>query len=151
MANARETCGSILDPNTLRHLFRQLEATDVDELEVQVGPSRLYLRREPGRRTRVEPGEQPLEAQATDELVIAAPLTGMFYARPSPDQPAFVEPGGHVELGQVVALIETMKLFNEVTAEVAGEVLSVNAADGDLVEAGQPLMYVRMREDGGEL
>jgi biotin carboxyl carrier protein len=59
----------------------------------------------------------------------------------------FVTVGSQVAPGQVVALIETMKLFNEVISEIAGEVIDVPVSEGDLVEAGQPIIYVRM---GGE-
>lgn len=132
---------SLLDPQTLRELFRQLEATDVDELEVVTGTSRLYLRREPGRRTSVQAG--PGAGSAPAGVPIVAPLTGVYYARPTPDQPPFVTPGTTIEAGQVVALIETMKLFNEVLSEIAGEVIDVTVHEGDLVEVGQPIMYVR--------
>jgi acetyl-CoA carboxylase biotin carboxyl carrier protein len=57
--------------------------------------------------------------------------------------------GDPVEPGQVVALIETMKLFNEVTVDIAGEVISLPVAEGELVEAGQPLLFMRPRESGG--
>jgi acetyl-CoA carboxylase biotin carboxyl carrier protein len=72
----------------------------------------------------------------------------MFYGRPSPEQAAFVSEGDLVEPGQVVGLIETMKLFNEVTAEVFGEVLRIAVGDGDMVELGQPLVFVRPADPG---
>lgn len=137
---------SLLDPEVLRRLFRQLETTDIDELEVNVGDARLFLRREPGKRTLVQ---VPPAESAPAGIPVPAPLTGVFYARSSPDQAPFVEPGALVEAGQVVALIETMKLFNEVTVDVTGEVLSIAVRDGDLVETGQPLMYVQPRGEGG--
>ncbi|HZU11387.1 MAG TPA: biotin/lipoyl-containing protein [Chloroflexota bacterium] len=133
--------GRLLDPATLRELLRHLEQTDVDELEVVSGEARLYLRREPGKRGAVGPGERPREAPAG--VPIVAPLTGVFYARSSPDQSPYVAPGDVIQPGQVVALIETMKLFNEVVAEIAGEVLSIAVDEGDLIEAGQPILYVR--------
>jgi acetyl-CoA carboxylase biotin carboxyl carrier protein len=135
---------SLLDPETIRHLLRRLEATDVEELEVVMGSSRLYLRREPGRRAVLDvepPGASTAGASAG--VPIVAPLTGVYYSRPTPDQPAFAEPGMIVEAGQVVALIETMKLFNEVITEVAGEIIDILAHDGDLIESGKPIMYVR--------
>jgi biotin carboxyl carrier protein len=134
---------SLLDPETLRQLLRRLETTDVEELEVVLGSSRLYLRREPGKRAVLE--TEP-RAGATGEppgVPVVAPLTGVYYSRPTPDQPIFAEQGMIVEAGQVVALIETMKLFNEVITEVSGEVVDILAHDGDLVESGKPIMYVR--------
>lgn len=141
MVDPPGTSQSLLDPQTLRELFRQLEATDVDELEVVAGSSRLYLRREPGKRTSVQ--SVPAPGTTPAGVPVVAPLTGVYYARPTPDQPPFVTPGAPIEAGQVVALIETMKLFNEVVAEIAGEVIDVAVHEGDLVEVGQPIMYLR--------
>lgn len=140
--------GRLLDPATVRELLRHLEQTDVDELEVVSGEARLYVRREPGRRVLAAvPVEEALTAAPGPGIPIPAPLTGVFYARPSPDQPAYVSPGDVIQPGQVIALIETMKLFNEVVAEIAGEVLSVTVEEGDLIEAGRPILYIR---PGGE-
>jgi acetyl-CoA carboxylase biotin carboxyl carrier protein len=143
---------SLLDPDVLRDLFRQLESTDVDELEVSLGSARLYLRRDPGRRFVAAPGEHAAAdgtATAAEGMSVRAPLAGVLYMRPSPEQPPFVAIGDPVEPGQVVALIETMKLFNEVTVDIAGEVISLPVAEGELVEAGQPLLFMRPRESGG--
>jgi acetyl-CoA carboxylase biotin carboxyl carrier protein len=74
---------------------------------------------------------------------IVAPLSGLFYMRPTPADPPFVEIGAAIVPGQVVALIETMKIFNEIKAEIAGEVIDITSREGDLVEVGKPLMYVR--------
>jgi acetyl-CoA carboxylase biotin carboxyl carrier protein len=135
---------SLLDPDTIRELLRRLEATDIEELEVVMGSSRLYLRREPGKRAVLEAEpHSPGGSHSATGIPIIAPLTGVYYSRPTPDQPLYAEPGMMVEAGQVVALIETMKLFNEVITEVSGEVVDILAHDGDLVEAGNPIMYVR--------
>lgn len=134
---------SLLEPEILRQLLRRLETTDVEELEVVMGTSRLYLRREPGKRAVLETEPNAVAAGHPPGIPVVAPLTGVYYSRPTPDQPAFAEPGMTVEAGQVVALIETMKLFNEVITEVTGEVVDILAHDGDLVESGKPIMYVR--------
>jgi biotin carboxyl carrier protein len=139
---------ALLNPETLRRLFRLLEVTDVGELEVVYGDSRIYVRREPGTSSAESSSGLMKSRVAEDVLPIRAPLTGVYYPRSAPDQPLFVTPGAMVEPGQVVALIETMKLFNEVTADLAGEVVSLSVQQGDLVEAGQPLMHIRPREDG---
>lgn len=73
---------------------------------------------------------------------IASPLVGIFYRSPSPDAPAFVEIGDHVEVGQTVGIVEAMKVFNEITADRAGVVLAAPAANGALVQAGQPLLVI---------
>ena len=133
---------SLLDPDTLRRLLRQLEQTDVNELEVVTGTSRLYLRREPGAAI---VSAQPVvrEAETPGGVPIVSPLAGLFSGRATPGDPPFVEVGSAVLPGQVVALIETMKIFNEIKAETAGEVIEITSQDGDLVEAGKPLMYLR--------
>ncbi len=147
-----DTRPPLLDPAALRQLMRRLEETGVDELEVVRGSSRLYLRREAGRRALTgthgastgRPGSVPGQP-------VPAPLTGVVYLRPSPTESPFVSIGDSVEAGQVVALVETMKLFNEVTAEFAGEVLSITVQEGALVEVGHPLMYLRPREGSEEI
>lgn len=146
-----EPPGSLLDPAVLRQLFQRLASTDVDELEIVDGSSRLYLRREPGRRLVTVPGRRATtEHLPADGIPLAAPLTGVLWMRPSPEEEQFAAVGDMVEAGQVVALIETMKLFNEVIADVAGEVVSIAAREGDLVEVGQPLIFVKPREESEE-
>ncbi|WP_219511657.1 acetyl-CoA carboxylase biotin carboxyl carrier protein [Nonomuraea ceibae] len=81
--------------------------------------------------------EEPREEAAT---AVTAPLMGVFYQRPAPDQPPFVTVGQHVEAGEQVAIVEAMKMMNPVVAGRAGVVLRVNVADGDVVEFEQPLM-----------
>lgn len=141
---------SLLDPQVLRRLVLRLQATDVDELELTYGEDRLYLRRELGSRGIAPASDREAGRRVAPGIPIAAPLTGVFYARPSPEQPAFVKVGDVVQKGEVVALIETMKLFNEVTAEMAGEVVEMRAQDGDLVESGQALMYIKPPSEGEE-
>lgn len=76
-------------------------------------------------------------------LAIASPMVGVFYRSPSPSDPAFVEVGDHVEIGQTVGLVEAMKVFNEILSEVEGTVVSIEAENSDLVESGSPLLLVR--------
>jgi acetyl-CoA carboxylase biotin carboxyl carrier protein len=82
-------------------------------------------------------------AGAGAEVVVTAPLVGVFYAAPGPGQPPFAEPGTQVTAGQQVAIIEAMKLMNEVVAPCAGVVTEVHVANADIVEHGQPLMTIR--------
>jgi biotin carboxyl carrier protein len=70
-------------------------------------------------------------------------MIGVFYRAPSPSDPNFVEVGDVVEIGQTVALVEAMKVFNEITAEVAGTVIEIKAQTAELVETGQVLMTIR--------
>jgi acetyl-CoA carboxylase biotin carboxyl carrier protein len=81
----------------------------------------------------------------TDDGLIAieSPMVGTFYATPDPDSPPFISSGSPVSPGTVVCLIEAMKIFNEIKAEVSGTVERVLVANGDAVEFGQDLFLVR--------
>lgn len=74
---------------------------------------------------------------------ITSPMVGTFYASPSPDAGAYVQPGDKVGENSVVCIVEAMKLFNEIEAEVKGEIVEVLADNGQLVEYGQPLFLVK--------
>jgi acetyl-CoA carboxylase biotin carboxyl carrier protein len=73
---------------------------------------------------------------------VKAPLTGIFYTSPSPGAAPYVQVGGEVAVGQVIGLIEAMKLFNEIKSDLAGRVVRVAAESGALVKAKQPLIEV---------
>mgnify|MGYP003344642300 CR=1 FL=1 len=73
---------------------------------------------------------------------VKAPLTGIFYGSPSPGSAPYVRVGGEVAVGQVIGLIEAMKLFNEIKSDLAGRVVKVVADNGQLVKAKQPLIEV---------
>jgi acetyl-CoA carboxylase biotin carboxyl carrier protein len=75
-------------------------------------------------------------------LVVAAPLTGVWYSSASPGSPAFVTVGSEITVGQVIGLIEAMKLFNEIKSDRAGRVVRVVPENGSLVRAKQPLVEV---------
>lgn len=74
---------------------------------------------------------------------ITSPMVGTFYAASSPDQDAFVQAGSKVSGESIVCIVEAMKLFNEIEAEVSGEIVEILAKDGQLVEYGQPLFLVK--------
>jgi acetyl-CoA carboxylase biotin carboxyl carrier protein len=80
------------------------------------------------------------EAQARPS--VKAPLTGIFYASPAPGSGPYVSVGGEVAVGQIIGLIEAMKLFNEIKSDLAGRVVRVVAESGTLVKARQPLIEV---------
>jgi acetyl-CoA carboxylase biotin carboxyl carrier protein len=75
--------------------------------------------------------------------MVKSPIVGTFYGSPSPGAAPFVAPGDHVEKGQVIAIIEAMKLMNEIEADVSGEVVKCLVANGQAIEFGQPLFSVR--------
>jgi len=77
-----------------------------------------------------------------NEHVITAPMVGTFYASPSPGAKAFVEIGDEIKVGQVLCIIEAMKMMNQIEADRAGRIASIMARNGDPVEFGQPLFVV---------
>jgi len=77
-----------------------------------------------------------------NEHVITAPMVGTFYASPSPGAKPFVEIGDEIKVGQVLCIIEAMKMMNQIEADKAGRIASVMARNGDPVEFGQPLFVV---------
>lgn len=79
---------------------------------------------------------------AAKGIPISSPMTGVYYSSPNPGSPPFVKVGDRVDAGQVVGLIEAMKVFNEITATVAGTVTEMNASNGQLVQPGDPLLYI---------
>ncbi len=85
----------------------------------------------------------PEEAPALEGHVLSSPIVGTFYVAPSPDAPPYAEVGSKVEKGQVVCIVEAMKLMNEIEADVSGVITSVVAGNGDPVEFGAPLFVIQ--------
>jgi acetyl-CoA carboxylase biotin carboxyl carrier protein len=75
-------------------------------------------------------------------IEIKSPIIGTFYRKPSPDKPVFVEVGDTVSTDTIVCMVEAMKLFNEIEAEVTGKIVKILVEDGTPVEFGQPLFLV---------
>lgn len=86
-------------------------------------------------------------AEAT-EWTITAPIVGMFYHSPSPDEPPFVQEGDVVKTGDTLGIIEVMKVFNSVASEVSGTVVKVLVEDKKGVEYGQPLFVISLDDAG---
>ena len=87
---------------------------------------------------------QPIQEEPKEEYKeIKSPMVGTFYSKPSPDKETFVKVGDKVKKGQVVCIIEAMKLMNEIEAEFDGEVVEVCLNDGDAVEYGKPLFKLK--------
>jgi len=86
----------------------------------------------------------PSVAPQTDEVhTVRSPMVGTFYSAPGQGSPPFVQVGDRVEVGQVLCIIEAMKLMNEIESEIAGEVLRCSVENGQPVEYGEPLLDVR--------
>ena len=147
-----------------------LDANDLAELEVEADGTHVILRRHQAppatpvvaapavapSPVAPPPGAGPVapHADAADDVAAAvvevapafvaviSPLTGIFYASPAPGSAPYVEVGGEVAIGQVIGLVEAMKLFNEIKSHVAGRVIRIAAEAGALVKAKQTLIEV---------
>ncbi len=124
-------------------------ATRVVEQEqpVQQGISAVQVQRteEVVAHQQVTPVAPVAEGQVEDPSLhkITSPMVGTFYSASSPDIPAYVQKGDSVKPEAIVCIVEAMKLFNEIEAEVSGEIVEILVKDGQLVEYGQPLFLVR--------
>ena len=139
----------------VQELLARLDASDVRELEVTRGAIRVRVAKDaPPQKFSPGPTTAPAakapqqngptvvsaEADAKTADAIVAPLTGIFYRSPSPQTPAFVEVGSAVASGDVIGLIEAMKLFNEIHSTKSGTVRKILAENGQLVRAHAPLI-----------
>jgi acetyl-CoA carboxylase biotin carboxyl carrier protein len=135
-----------------------LERSDLTELEVEAGGTGLVLRKQSAVATAAPPVAQPAVPPSGDPSApgepstagrepparpsVKAPLTGIWYSSPAPGSAPYVQAGGEIAVGQVVGLIEAMKLFNEIKSDLAGRVVRVVAETGQIVKAKQPLIEV---------
>ena len=140
----------------VQELLTRLDTSNVRELEVTRGTLRVRVSKDGATAPVARPGQPipvvPAAAAATGPSVISAasaapaadsitaPLTGVFYRSPSPQAPAFVQVGSAVAAGDVIGLIEAMKLFNEIRSTKNGTVRRIVADSGQLVRAHQPLI-----------
>ena len=85
---------------------------------------------------------QPKKGDMPDGHVIRSPMVGTYYASPNPDSPAFVKVGQAVKAGETLAIIEAMKMFNQIEADIAGTIVAVLASNGQPVEFGEPLFVI---------
>jgi len=138
-----------------------LERSDLTELEVESGGTGVILRKPvavapvaggeatPAGQAAIAAGSSSAEPLTAGRDIteharpsVKAPLTGIFYASPAPGTAPYVKAGGEVAVGQVIGLIEAMKLFNEIKSDLAGRVVRVVPDSGALVKAKQPLIEV---------
>lgn len=95
------------------------------------------------------PKQQAVATAASEEddslVDIVSPMVGTFYRKPSPDQSEYVVEGDQITEDSIVCIVEAMKLFNEIEAEITGEIVEVLVGDGELVEYGQPLFKVKTK------
>jgi len=172
MANTFKTAGSF-DLERVRDLIEMMEKHGVTEVNLRKADERWVLRRgpaevinmmAPGGYAPPAPSYAPPPAHhapaapapqaaapsapavapaAADGPVIKSPTVGTFYASPTPGEPAFVKVGSTVKADTVVCIIEAMKVFNQIPAELSGTITEVLVNNGDAVEYGQPLFRVK--------
>lgn len=117
------------------------ETTYVQQIPMAQQPAQMSA---PATETPV-PAAQTTKAPANDEgkyITIKSPIIGTFYRKPSPDKPSFVEVGDNIGKGDVLCVIEAMKLFNDIESEISGKIIKILVDDSSPVEFDQPLFLV---------
>jgi acetyl-CoA carboxylase biotin carboxyl carrier protein len=149
-----------LTAKDVAEILQALEASSFDTLDLELNGVKLQLRRgssvatvrapaasthasaAPAAPMPVAVAAPPVEVPSGTTMV-PAPLLGIFYRAPKPGEPPFVEVGARVEADTIIGIIEVMKLMNTVRAGVRGEVVAIPASNGELVEYGEALLFVR--------
>jgi oxaloacetate decarboxylase alpha subunit len=140
----------------IRELLKLLKESDVTEFSLESAGMKLTIRKgshpgsageAPARLESPPPVAAAPPAAPQEELyTVKAPMVGTFYRAPAPDAPPYVQVGDRVEKGQVLCIIEAMKLMNEIEAEVAGEIVDILVENAQPVEYGQPLFLIREKK-----
>ncbi|GAB4488433.1 MAG: acetyl-CoA carboxylase biotin carboxyl carrier protein [Thermodesulfovibrionales bacterium] len=138
----------------LKNIIELLKETDITELQVEKDGTKMKIKREkffqqleiPVPRASVSsPPQEAAARESEDEqrlFTVTSPIVGTFYRAPSPEAPAFVEAGTRVKKGQVLCIIEAMKLMNEIEAEIDGILVKALVENGQPVEYGEPLFLI---------
>jgi len=139
------------DTATLKELLELMHEHDLDRLKVKAGDA-VYeiVRREPAAVAAPAPVAHPPAAAANEPAPsapanvkkVVAPLTGVFYRSPSPDAEPYVHIGDRVENGDVICILEAMKLFNEIQSDYSGTVARIVPGNGELVSQGEDLFWI---------
>jgi acetyl-CoA carboxylase biotin carboxyl carrier protein len=148
-----------MDIRKIKKLIELLEESGINELEIQEGEESVRISR--GGSAQVspqpaapqpaapapapEPAPQPEQPQAAPEPeghLVRSPMVGTFYSAPSPDAPPFVEEGQAVQAGDVLCIVEAMKMMNQIEADKSGTIKSVLVENGEPVEFDQPLFSI---------
>jgi acetyl-CoA carboxylase biotin carboxyl carrier protein len=154
-----------MNQKEIKELIEYLVEKDIAEFELERGDVKIRVKRghavvaSPAAVVSYAPPQVTATAQPTAPAapaaspagseegieVIKSPIVGTFYESSSPGAPAFVKEGDKVALGQVLCIVEAMKLMNEIESEAAGEIVKVLVSNGQPVEYGQPLFKIRTR------
>lgn len=154
-----------MDIRKVKKLIEMLEESGIAEIEIHEGEESVRVSRHssvaptqtvvqvPEAVTAARPAaggqeDSPPESGATEEqmpdgFIVKAPMVGIFYAAPAPGKPQFVELGKTVAKGDVLCIIEAMKIMNQVEADTGGVIAKIMADNGEPVEYGQPLFVIR--------
>ncbi|HEY6451184.1 MAG TPA: acetyl-CoA carboxylase biotin carboxyl carrier protein [Steroidobacteraceae bacterium] len=156
-----------MDIRKIKKMIELLEESGIAEIEIKEGEETLRIARVlPGQQAAFAPAHPapaaampaaspapearapapvaaPAPARAAGEHIVTAPMVGTYYAAPSPGAKNFVEIGDEVELGQVMCIIEAMKMMNQIESEKAGTVQAILVKNGEPVEFGQPLFIIQ--------
>jgi acetyl-CoA carboxylase biotin carboxyl carrier protein len=150
-----------MDIRKVKKLIELLEESGISELEISEGEESVRISRHPrgGLQTiataPAAAGGPPPAAAASlpatsagehkprnDEHTVTSPMVGTYYASPSPGAKSFVELGGEIKIGQILCIIEAMKMMNQIESDKAGRVTAILAKNGEPVEFGQPLFII---------
>ncbi|HXX80368.1 MAG TPA: acetyl-CoA carboxylase biotin carboxyl carrier protein [Thermodesulfovibrionales bacterium] len=140
-----------MELDDLKELISFLKDTDITELQVEKDGTKVKIRRQimlSSLEMHSKPSLTTIEKTSEAEediqrlITITCPIVGTFYRAPSPDAPPFVDAGAKVRKGQVICIIEAMKLMNEIESEVDGVIVRALVENGQPVEYGEPLFLV---------
>ena len=142
-----------MDIRKIKKLIEMLQESDLNEIEIQEGEESVRISR--GSMKSIEVQSAPIESDKADVLStnnetakinsgspIKSPIVGTFYRKPAPDKPPFIDIGSHVSTGDVVCIVEAMKMMNEIKSEFTGQVTAINVEDGAPVEFDQSLIVI---------
>ncbi len=144
-----------MDLRQIKSIIKEFEDANIDVLEIEEKDFRIKLVKQINTiKNQDPPLSSPVSTSAAtsvaavetvrEELVpVKAPLVGTFYKAPSPDASPFVNEGQRVEKGQVLCIVEAMKVMNEIVAPIAGVVKKIHVSDASLVEFGQIIMEIK--------
>ena len=142
-----------MDIRKIKKLIEMLQESDLNEIEIQEGEESVRISR--GSMKSIEVQSAPIESNKADVIStnndtakinsgspIKSPIVGTFYRKPAPDKPPFIDIGSHVNAGDVVCIVEAMKMMNEIKSEFTGQVTAINVEDGSPVEFDQSLIVI---------
>jgi len=130
---------------------RQMREYGLTTLDVEHDGSRVRIKIDAPRKERAGTTSESMSVQTSTpapskqesgQLVITSPMIGTFYGSPGPGEPPYVLEGDEVEVGQVIGIIEAMKIMNEITSEHAGVISRILVQNAQAVEYGQPLVHI---------